>query len=232
MINTEIKQKLSSLPPVYKKTGKWIIIICIILVLYIFSFFILKSVMISKAKDIMVNKGIGSSKNAIKLDVGINPFNWWTGKVSYLNIYVDVVNIEKTIIIHDLEIKTRKVNIKRLNQGDFTTPIGAQISCKLNENDFLSLLKERLRENSPFTQNIELSSRLGMIYLNTGYPFNKEYSAEPMLQNNCIYLRINQGYMTLLPVKIIDFGAVTENKLNVYQFQYINGSFELKGNIV
>ena len=232
MISTDIKQKFNSLPVAYQKTIKWVLIACIVIILYTIIFFILKGVLINKAKNIMVSQGLGSSPQGIKLDVGLNPFNWWTGKVSYLYVFVDTVNVERTVIIHDLEVKTRKVDIKRLNQGDFTGPISAQIYCKLNENDFLTMLQDRLSQSGAFASGITLSSRLGMIYVNTGYPLNSEYSAEPYLQNNCIYIKVNQGYLSLLPIKVIDFGAATKNRLNVYSFQYVNGAFELKGNVV
>ena len=107
MISTEIKQKFNSLPVAYQKTIKWVLIACMVIILYTVVFFILKGVLINKAKNIMVSQGLGSSPQGIKLDVGLNPFNWWTGKVSYLYVFVDTVNVERTVIIHDLEVKTR-----------------------------------------------------------------------------------------------------------------------------
>lgn len=222
-----ILEKYSRLDANQKKIVNWAGIIIAVLILYLIVFSIAKCVVIGKIKDVLVSKGIGSSPENITLKISINPFFFWMGKVSSAYLKADTVRVKDMFLLHDFEVRAKKINLRKLNniENDY---IEGNVVCKIYENDFLSLLNERMSRNN--IGGINVSMNLGVVRFLIG---GAESEAEPFLKNNGIYLKFTKGVLTYAkPVKLVDFGFVTKNRLNVYEFEYSKGVYELKGTII
>ena len=234
MTGTEIKKKFETLPKEQQKIVKNCLIALLIFIAYLILFVIVKNIMISKAKETMVKMGIGSSVENIVLKAEVNPFVIWTGKVHSLYLKVDKVTVKNFVIIHDFEIKTKTLDLKEFKGGfDKMTEnsTGALWSCKLMENDFLSLLREKLKYGDNLT-GFDVFSQFGMINIRTGFPFYKEICARPYLKNNSVYLEFNDGLLSMVPLKVINFGLLSKGKLHVYSFEFEKDAYVIKGTVI
>ncbi|MBQ0105117.1 MAG: hypothetical protein KBT47_03665 [Armatimonadetes bacterium] len=220
-----------------KKIFFAVLLLVILFILYFIGFFIAKSIITEKIKVRLAENGIGTSADNIELKISANPFTCLGGVVNSVYFRADQVNVKNFLLIHDLEIKTKKLNIKNISnfaEGGITSDSsGILISCNLYENDFLSLLKEKLSSLENIGASCDISSNLGFITISTEFPFKKEIKAEPYLYNNAIYLRFTDGFLAYMPpVKLVDFGLVSRNRLNVYAFEYQRGVYSLKGTLI
>ena len=226
-MNFNFMEFYSKLNEGQKKLFIAVSVIIAVLIIYFILFGIAKHIIIGKAKDYLVSHGIGSSQKNITLKVGANPFTCWNGKLSSVYLMADTVNVKEMFLLHNFEVKAKKVNLKELDNIEEDL-LNGSVACQVNEQDFLNLLRNRLFSRS--FGGVDVYMKYGMVYFRMG---GSEYSANPVLKDNCIYLEFNDGLLSYAkPVKIVDFGAVTKKRLNVYGFEYKNGIYELKGNLI
>lgn len=214
------------LPKKEKKVVNIILIIFIVFILYLIFFFIAKGVLVNKAKDFLVEKGVGTDKKAITLKISVDPFTVWGGRVHKLNLKVDKIQFKNLTYIYDFNLQTKSLNFYKLKSIEDGLSVGANFSFELHEDDFLSLVNERINRISYL--NLNITSQNGQIIFSS---FGTQSVATPYLNNNAIYLKIDANFFDI-PLKIIDFGLLSKNRINIYNFQYEKGKYIFNGTLI